>query len=456
MNNYGQHFIIGFTAQYRGVQQYGYIGLSIIAPYDTNITILSRKPSASLNYTTHIKGGDVFEYELPKSLRMQGAGKQMNGIEILSTENISVVCLNHYSSSADGYLALPTNALGLTYVAASYEPYDSHSRANLAIISAHDNNTITFLPDKNAAFEYRGILYDKGTPLLYATLVLEKLEALHISSSSDLSGTIVIASKPVVVISGVDRARPSGSSGSYDMLESFLLPTLLWGRKYILTTVRTSDKNKGDIFRVFAYENNTAVESASRTKVLSTGSYTELTPEENLASLVNCSKPCQVVQYVRGESVDGKYVESSMIVLPSVDQFLSYYRVVLPYGSQYYDSITMVIQNEYSEGLYINEIKISGGEWKKINGTKYVWRVFSFSDQNSVTVYHSSSAVKFGLLVFGWNNGVSYAYPGGFALLNFSNGKITSFLTFLVMSIFILILLSILRIKILTLCVETP
>ncbi len=443
MNNYGQHFIVGFTAQYRGFQRYGYIGLSIIAPYDTNITILSKKPSAPLNYTTHIKAGDVFEYELPKSLRMEGTGKQMNGIEILSTENISVVCLNHYSSSADGYLALPTNALGLTYVAASYKPYNSDSRANLAIISPHDNNTITFVPGKNAAFEYRGLLYDKGRPLLYATLVLEKLEALHISGTSDLSGTIVIASKPVVVISGVDRARPSGSTGSYDMLESFLLPTSLWGEKYILTTVRTSDKNKGDIFRVFAYENNTVVTIASRTEVVSPGTYTELILEEKLASFVTCSKPCQVVQYVRGESVDGKYAESSMIVLPSVDQFLSYYRVVLPYGSQYYDSVTIVIQNEYNEGLYINEAKISGGQWKKINGTKYVWRVFSFSDQNIVSVYHSSSAVKFGLLVFGWSNGVSYAYPGGFALLNFSNGKITSLTFFYVNFYFILILLSI-------------
>ena len=190
-----------------------------------------------------------------------------------------------------------------------------------------------------------------------------------------------------------------------------------------MTTVRTSDKKKGDVFRIFAYENNTVVENAYWTKVLSSGSYTELKLEENLASFVTCSNPCQVVQYIRGELVDGKYADPSMIVLPSVSQFVSYYRVVLPYGSQYFDSITIVIQNEYSEGLYLNEIQITGAEWKKINGTNYVWRVVSFSNQNSVTVYHTSSAVKFGLLVFGWNNGVSYAYPGGLALSNFSNGK---------------------------------
>ena len=261
MNNYGNHFIVGFTAQYSGYH-YGYIGLSILAPEDTNITILSKKPSAPLNYTTHIGGGEVFEYKLPISLRMSGTGEQMNGVEILSTSNISVVCLNYYSGSVDGYLALPTTALGSNYVAASYQPYNQYSRANLAIISAYDDNKITVIFGENAIVRYRGILYDKSSSLLYVTLVLEKLEALHISGLSDLSGTIIITSKAVVVLSGVDRAKPFGSVGSYDMLESFLLPVSLWGKDYILTTVRTTDKKKGDIYRIFAYKNNTIVESA--------------------------------------------------------------------------------------------------------------------------------------------------------------------------------------------------
>ena len=424
MNNYGKRFIIGFTAQYSGFQRSGYIGLSIFAPFATNVTILSMKSNAPLNYTTYIQGGELLEYELPISLRMEGTGKQMNGIEISSTENISVICLDHYSSSADGYLALPTDALGSIYVAASYKPYDSNSRANLAIISPHDNNTITFLLPKDAAVQYRGLFYDKDSPLFFATLTLQKLEALHISSLSDLSGTIILSSNPVVVISGVDRAKPTGSIGSYDMLESFLLPTSLWGKEYILTTVRTTDKTKGDIFRIFAYENNTIVETLNGSTVLVSGKYTELTLEKSLTSFVKCNKPCQVVQYTRGEKIDGKYSEPSMIVLPSVSQFFSYYRVILPYGITYYDSITLVIQNKYRDGLYMNEIKLTDGDWKKINGTNYVWRVFSFSNLNAVTVYHTSSITKFGLTVFGWNNGVSYAYPGGFALSDVSNGKI--------------------------------
>ncbi len=411
--------MIGFTAQYSSFQKQGYIGLSIGAPYDSNITIFNDKSSIPLNYTTFVKGGEIFEYKLPISFRMAGTGKQVSGIEILSTRNISVVGLNYHSTSADGYLALPTNTLGLIYVAASYLPYNSYSRSTLAIISTYDNNAIIVLPAKNAVITYSGLFYDQGTPF-YVTL--EKLEALHISSTSDISGTIVFASKPVTVISGVDRAFPSGSSGSYDLLESFLLPTVLWGKRYILTTVGTIDKKQGDIFRIFAYENNTVVQTAYWTKVLLSGTYTELSLGKNLTSFVNCSKPCQVLQYIRGETIGGKSADTSMIILPSESQFLSYYRVVLPSGSQYHDSITVLIRNDYKDGLYMNGIKISGVRWKKVHGTEYVWTVVNVASSSVVTVYHSS-AVKFGVLVFGWNNGVSYAYPGGFALHNISNGK---------------------------------
>ncbi len=398
--------------------------MSILAPYDTNLTIFGIQSSKPWNYTVHIEEGKRFEYKLPISLRLDQSKYLQNGIQISSTRDISVLCLNYqggYRPAADGYLALPTNTLGLVYVVPSYQPYSSSYRANIAVISAHNNNTIIVLPNKNAVIYYRGLWYDHTNSLLYVTLVLEKLEVIYISGSSDLSGTIVIANTPVSVISGVSTSR---ISSHYNLLEALLLPVSMWEYQYLLATVGKIDKTQGDIFRIFAYDNNTVVKTAYWTKVLSTGEYAELILGKDLASFVNCSKPCQVAQYIMTEKIGGKYAEPSMIVLPSVNQFLSYYRVVLPYGSEYHDSITIVIQNQHIEGLYISGIKLNDLHWKKINGTQYVWTVVSFSDPNTVTVYHSSTAVKFGLLVFGWNNYVSYAYSGGFSLRNFSNGKL--------------------------------
>jgi hypothetical protein len=78
-----------------------------------------------------------------------------------------------------------------------------------------------------------------------------------------------------------------------------------------------------------------------------------------------------------------------------------------------------VIQNDQREGLYMDGKKLNGLSWKMINGTKYVWTVITFFDPSIVTVYHTSSAVRFGLYVFGWSLDTfigSYAYAGGCAL----------------------------------------
>ena len=419
-NNYGTHFIIGFTAY--SYSPSDYIGVSIVAPYDTNVTIFSNQSSMSWNKTVYIKEGESFEFKLPNSLRMDRSRFLQRGIEISSTKNISMFCLNTQSNRhvVDGYLALPSTTLGSIYVVASYQPYSSSYRASISVISPHNNNSIIVLPNENAAIYYRGQRYDDSSPLLYITQGLKKLEALYIYGFSDLSGTIVIASKPVTVLSSVDRVRTSIYAG---FVESFLLSVSLWEYEYILTTVGTMNGKEGDIFRIFAYENNTVVQTGYWTKVLSSRMYAELVLGEDLASFAKCNKPCQVVQYMRQ-----KNAQPSMMVLPSVNQFLSYYRVRLPYGSEYRDSLTITIDNKHIEGLYMNGLKLNNLWWRNINGSNYVWTVVSLSDPNAVTVYHNSSAVKFGLVVFGQkNNRAWYAYPGGFALGNYLSGKLFCF-----------------------------
>ena len=414
--NYGKEFILGFTAQYDS-RTGGYIGIYLLAHFDTNVSIVTQTSSSPLNITFQMKEGDSLQYSLPLSLRMQG--KQNNGVHVSSTMDISVTCLDYYSSYGDGYLALPIHALGITYIVASYQPYGSFSRAKIGIISAHDENTIVIQPTGQSTIQYDGIWYNHGNPLV---VPLNKMQSIQLSSTSDLSRTLIYASKAIALLSSVDRAR-FGTSGRPDRLDSFLLPVSQWGKQYILTTVGSTKKSRGDVFRIFASEINTVVVSANWTKVLLPGTYVELILEETLASFVNCSKPCQVVQYIKDEVIGGKYADTSMIDLPSVKQFMPYYRVVPSYTSDFYSSVTLTIEDRYTNGLFINGFKTDNLDWIKITGTRYVWTVVSTPRTKIATFYHSSPEVTFGLLVFGWNDAVSYAYPGGFAFKHHINGK---------------------------------
>ena len=417
---------MGFTQQN---DHTGYIQISIVAKCDANVTITALTSSRPL-FTSHIKAGKVMQYKLSTSFRMQGINTGRKGVEVNATEDITVFCLNHEVSyyTSDGYLALPTNALGTVYVVASYKP---NRLANFGIISVNNETNIRITLNAIGTITYRGISYSKGSSF---SITLEKLETFHISHSYDLSGTIITANKPVSVISG-DTCADVGA-GACDHLAAFLLPAKNWGKEFVVATTGRMNKRVGDIFRVFAYENNTIVRRADRESALSSGEFTEIDlAGGDLASSMNCSKPCQIVQYVKGYRTDiGYYADTSVIVLPSVKQFLSYYHVVLFTKSAFTRHyITLLIKNCYNNGLIMNGTAMNGLHWETINGTDYTWTVVNVSGFDSVTIFHTSPEKSFGLLVFGEGVHVSYGYPGGFALngktifVHIVNGRFQSF-----------------------------
>ena len=228
LTNHGKKFVIGFTGQYYSHKS-GYIKIGVVGHLDTNVTIITKKSSSvPLNVTAYVKEGEFLEYRLPVSLRM--SGKQYNGVEISSTANISLICLDHHVTyGADAYLALPTIALGISYVVASYQKYGSYGKTKIGIVSAHDKNDILIKPSKNALITYGGIKYDDGSSF---HVFLDKLQSIELVSTTDLSGTIIFSSKPISVTSSVDR-----SLISYDRLESLFIPVTQWGKQYILTPV---------------------------------------------------------------------------------------------------------------------------------------------------------------------------------------------------------------------------
>ncbi|XP_028416172.1 proto-oncogene tyrosine-protein kinase receptor Ret-like [Dendronephthya gigantea] len=110
------------------------------------------------------------------------------------------------------------------------------------------------------------------------------------------------------------------------------------------------------------------------------------------------------------------------MALSAVNQFLSLYHVALPFDSQISYSITIVIEKENVNGLHADGLKLSDLYWKGINASKYVWTVINLPDLSKVAIYHTSSLVKFGLIVFGWNYKSSFGYPGGYDLNPLSHG----------------------------------
>lgn len=414
--HYGKHFVLGFTAQTESRLRTGYNEILISAPVDTYVTISLHKSHRSqpILKNKYVKAGDVLNYRLSTSTRMHSTMRQNLGISVETSAGVAVSCLNYGRYTADSYLALPVNVLGKTYVVASY------AETNVGIISPQDNTTVYIIPKDTV--RYGGRSYRKGENI---TIKLNKLQSFHLDHDSDLSGTIIRANKPVAVLSGDKCAKIN--TKYCDHLVEFLLPVESWGRKFVVATTGTMDKNIGDMFRVFAYENDTRVRSKNGDRILKSGQFAEYRFGHNeLSSLFECSKPCSVVQYTTGYlNKKRREVDSSMIIVPSVSHYLNSYKIPQSggQGHLYQHSVTLVIKTSERNGLVLNGMNATQLRWQNVDGTEYSWTIFQISSKTAIT--HLWQEASFSVLVFGEADFQSHGYPGGFNFLYKKSGRCT-------------------------------
>ena len=415
-SNYGSHFTLGFTQQYPDYLYDGHNEITIIARFDAKVSLITKD---QLN-TSSIKAGNVFTFTVPGSFRMAGTGIERKGIEIKSTAEIAVIGANHTLGTSDAFLALPTTTLGKTYIVAtrlnSFSGERSTNLVNIGIISQRYGTKVTITLKTKGNFSYLGLNYTSGQSF---TITLAKLETFHLIHNNDLSGTIITSSYPVAVLSG----SPCENVGAAycDHLVSFLLPVKKWGKQYILVPAIDS-KNTGDFYRVFASQ-ETMVKSRGLTANLRRGEFLEINLTKNeLLSFVSCSKPCQVVQYLKGVASNGE-PDPSSIILPSIKQFATSYKAVpILKQEQYENYVIIIIEEKSKDALKLNKASNVKLNWHKVDDTEYAWAVHNISESVDV---ESCKNEKFGVIVVGYTFPKSYGYPAGFKFIigeiNFSS-----------------------------------
>ena len=409
-SNYGCHFILGFTQQYSSRLYDGYNEITIIARFDAKVTVTSVIMKDLLN-TISIKAGKVFTFTVPASFRMEGTGIEKKGIEIKSTAEIAVIGANYVVATSDAFLALPTTTLGKTYVVATRLNSGglSQNLVNIGIISQRDGTKVTVTLKTKGYFSYLNSTYTSGQSF---TITLAKLETFHLMHNNDLSGTIITSSYPVAVLSG----SPCENVGAAycDHLVSFLLPVKKWGKQYILVPAINSKKT-GDFYRVFASQ-ETMVRSRGVTANLRRGEFLEISLTKNdLSSFVSCSKPCQIVQYLKGTVILNRNPDPSSIILPSIEQFATSYTAVPTLKRELIAHyIIIIIEEKNKDALELNKTSNVKLNWQKVNDTEYVWAIHNISASVHV---QSCNDKQFGVIVAGYRLNAprqSYGYPAGF------------------------------------------
>ena len=387
--------------------------------------------------------------------------EKFKGIRIKAEGDKKLIVLGQYEEflSNDAYLALPVISRPLNktfkYILVSvrgYNTYDTIDTDSVGLIIGTENDTkVTVIPTPSTSFIFHTLAYFSafvhGIPDELNTVTINRYQSLYLQGhNEDLSGTLVMADKPVSVFSGHKCANVPHTSSYCDMLIEQIPPTDTLGTEVV--TVPLLTKQLGDLIKVIAVENYTIV-ALTRTNyysgvvtsdpqfVLNSGEFREIFISDY--TLIQSNRPISVYQFSTSSETD--VVTNSdpfMLMVPSRKQYLNtYYMATAPYshelykessryfGYSHYINIAVPVEYFRSNHILIDNSPVTS-VYKPIRlPDNSIW---GYATQmriggGSHVIKHLNPIAIMAVTVYGFSYRVSYGFAGGMKLEHPDNGK---------------------------------
>ncbi len=349
-----------------------------------------------------VPANDIVKVELPKTVRQMPSNKiSQLGITVQTDKEVTVYALNPERYSTDAFLVLPVDVLGLEYILMSYDPTYSRYPSELAITGVYDNTVVTITPSDQANGR------PAGQPF---TVTLSNAETFLLTSSGDLTGSIVTASSPVAVTGGVNCVNVPRRYGWCDHIVEMMPPVSTWGKSFL--TVPLATRKRGDVFRVLASQDNTdVVINGAVVANLARGEYFETFLLKR--SSIQSNEPVLVAQYSVGQSYDGVVSDPFMMLVPPTEQFLdSYIFSAIETNSKFINNyVNIVISSVDVDEVTLDGIPVNSELFLPIGDTEFSGAQVKLSFGSHAI----RGSVPFGIYVYGFGSYDSYGYPGGMA-----------------------------------------
>ncbi len=368
-------------------------------------------------------------------------------VHVYSEDPVICYGVTRYTRTSDGFLAIPVSSLGKEYIIASFADWGSSATYSFpsytSIVAAYDNTNVRFiLGGSETTMTAGGML--SGQQKDYS---LNEGDVLLIGTSgvfSDLTGSRVIASKPVAVLSGNFCSDIPIGTIRCDYIIEMELPTHTWGKDYFVTHMQSRLYNS--IIKIFAKEPDTKIYRDGRQigiipnvgGTLGLG-YLEMRADDGPARCVVISgdKPIGVTQFNPGQGDDGiGATDPFQMVLTPLEQFQKEIIFNTPgiQGGYGFPLNYINIVYEANEGgalpddFEIGTVKGSKVEWNKlsitdpnpgdpfavqINGKNYNGKIVQL---NGDGVYRLRAERPFTAYAYGYSFYDSYGFPTSVAL----------------------------------------
>jgi hypothetical protein len=362
----------------------------------------------------------------------------------------SPYCCN-FSVSNDASLLYPVGALGVRYRYIG-APYTNENPANLvappviAIVSPFNQTqvNITLPPTAEVSVEQSGrLIGTQGT--LSTTLQQDEVLLLsgeyRVGQEDDLSGAMIESTRPIAVFSTHVCTSYPERTAACDHLQEQLLPMSTWGRSYHLTPPVERGQNvltERIYWKLMSGGGETRIELSQPWSMLNAQGpgfdqvpscaqsldgdstlilndqtpYCEFSTKKSVR--LDSSTPLSILGIMSGQD-SVPFVpqagDPSAFVLAPVRQYRSSYFFMTPdtYANNWISVISPPTQTLLLDGV---EVDLSNAQ--AIEGDEYVIKHISISTSGP---HFIEGQAPFGLLVYAYDDYVSYAYTGGLDLV---------------------------------------
>jgi hypothetical protein len=326
------------------------------------------------------------------------------------------------------YVAMTASATSITLYPEGFTPVGFNAGAFVTAVAVEDGTTVDFYPTSVlAAGGWTGVRLNRGQQYTILSNVFDDGPGA-LDPTGNLSGTRVIADKPIALFSGnVITGEPIESERCCaDHVEHQMLPLVAWGFRYVVapppdpTNVQADDPA---VYRVLASFDDTrlsypAGRPAGAPEVLAAGQVGTFQSAGPVAVVSDPAHPIALGQFLlssQAANPNGVLGDPAFVALPSVEQLQSRYVFLSPNG--YATSAVNIVVPSGSQ------VELDGepvGPWTTlatVDGVQYVHARRAIEPGAHVLVADEPAA----LTVFGYDSYVSYAYAGGSAIRRISD-----------------------------------
>ena len=369
---------------------------------------VTAQTTSGLIGTTTVAAGGAVTFPIPSYLQATLTdGIAAIGIHVTASAKISLYGFDYIPEASDGYLALPVEALGTSYMVTSFtnENYggsDPVVGSEFAVVATQDCTHLTITPHTAIGSHPAGVPYGE---------ILEQGQVYQLQDNivgDDVTGTLITSDNPVAVIGGHDCAFVPVDNPSCNLLVEEFWPLQWWGIQFV--TMPLYSRLNGDTFRFLASANGTSVTVNGYVYgPMNQGVYYQTT--SSIPLYVTSNQPIFATQYSNGYNFDGvTNADPMMISIPPINEYASDYLVAdesLSFTAGNFENL--VAPTAAAASITVDGSTFPAADWTPIPGSGYS----GIQITAPVGVHHSTGPVPFGVMAYGFAPYDAYGYPGG-------------------------------------------